>query len=457
MPIKVLFIFGTRPEAIKLCPVIRHMKSRSDDFDVRVCVTAQHREMLDQVLHAFDVTPDQDLDIMRSGQTLSQSTSRIIAALEPILAEEKPGIALVQGDTTTTFCGALAAFYAKIPVGHVEAGLRTGDPHEPFPEEMNRVLTGRIATFHFAATEGAAQNLYREGVDPAAVTITGNTGIDAVLHVKQGLDAGSLVGLNGFRQDASKKLIVVTAHRRESFGNGFEQICAALVRLARRLTPRPVSIPSRCRLRTLDPAQAFCAAKCGAQSKPPARCWKHSRKRKGGFHHSWWLAEPWRQVGNLRTDCQSVQPDVSPAAPQTRLTRRSLHSAFSQTHDLTPLCRRYPTRGHQTLPDSGGIQEAPSLGKPVLVLREKTERPEAISAGTARLAGTSEHRIVEGAEQLLDDPHAYHTMARRHNPYGDGKASERIAGVLASGTNEPAGIRSGSLVPVETPRCASCS
>src|ERR1039457_3372398 len=213
MPIKLLLVFGTRPEAIKLCPVIRHTKSRPTDFDVKVCVSAQHREMLDQVLNAFGVTPDRDLGIMRPGQTLSESTSRIIAALEPILAEEKPDIVLVQGDTTTTFCGALAAFYVKIPVGHVEAGLRTGDPHEPFPEEMNRVLTGRIATFHFAATEGAAQNLYREGVDPAAVTITGNTGIDAVLHVKQALDAGKLVGLNGFHSDTSRKLIVVKIGR----------------------------------------------------------------------------------------------------------------------------------------------------------------------------------------------------------------------------------------------------
>jgi len=234
MSIKVLFIFGTRPEAIKLCPVIRHMKSRPDDFEVRVCVTAQHREMLDQVLNAFEVVPDHDLDLMRPGQTLFQSTARIMAALEPVLAEEQPDIALVQGDTTTTFCGALAGFYANTPVGHVEAGLRTGDPRGPFPEEMNRVLTGRIATYHFAATQIAAQNLYREGVDPATVTVTGNTGIDAVLHVKEALDAGNLQGLSGFRPDDSKKLIVVTAHRRESFGNGFEQICAAILRLARR-------------------------------------------------------------------------------------------------------------------------------------------------------------------------------------------------------------------------------
>src|ERR1035437_3387158 len=387
MPIKVLFVFGTRPEAIKLCPVIRHMKSRPNDFEVRVCVTAQHREMLDQVLNAFEVTPDRDLDIMRPGQTLSQSTSRIIAALEPILAEEKPDTVLVQGDTTTTFCGALTAFYAKIPVGHVEAGLRTGDPHEPFPEEMNRVLTGRIATFHFAATEGAAQNLYCESVDPAAVTITGNTGIDAVLHVKQGLDAGRLAGLNGFRTDASKKLIVATAHRRESFGNGFDQICAALVRLARR--------------------------------------------------HDVEIVYPVHPNPNVRQTVNrhlGGQPNITLLDPMD----------YVPFVDL--MCRAY-----LLLTDSGGIQEeAPSLGKPVLVLRDKTERPEAVSAGTARLVGTDERRIVEEAEHLLDDPHAYQRMARRHNPYGDGKASERIADVLAGGTVELARIQPEDLVPVET-------
>jgi UDP-N-acetylglucosamine 2-epimerase (non-hydrolysing) len=368
MPIKTLFVFGTRPEAIKLCPVIRHMKSRPDDFDVRVCVTAQHREMLDQVLHAFDVTPDRDLDIMRPGQTLSHSTSRIIAALEPILAEEKPDIVLVQGDTTTTFCGALAAFYAKIPVGHIEAGLRTGDPHEPFPEEMNRVLTGRIAAFHFAATEGAAQNLYCEGVDPATVTVTGNTGIDAVLHVKQALNGGKLVGLSGFRPDASKKLIVVTAHRRESFGNGFDQICAALVRLARR-----------------DDVE---------------------------------IVYPVHPNPNVR---QTVNRHL---AGQPNIT---LLDPMDYVPFVDLMCRAY-----LLLTDSGGIQEeAPSLGKPVLVLREKTERPEAISAGTARLVGTDERRIVDEVERLLDDPRVYCCTARRHNLYGDGSASQMIAGFLA--------------------------
>ena len=368
MSIKILFIFGTRPEAIKLCPVIQHMKSRPDDFDVRACVTGQHREMLDQVLGAFGVIPDHDLDIMRPGQTLSQSTSRIIAALEPILAEEKPDAVLVQGDTTTTFCGALAAFYAKIPVGHVEAGLRTGDPLQPFPEEINRVLTGRIATFHFAATQGAADNLYREGVDPAMVTITGNTGIDAVLHVKQALDAGKLVGLNGFRLDASKKLIVVTAHRRESFGAGFDQICAALARLARR-----------------DDVE---------------------------------IVYPVHPNPNVRS---AVNRHLA-GRPNIKLLDPMDYVAF------VDLMRR----AYLLLTDSGGIQEeAPSLGKPVLVLRDKTERPEAVSAGTARLVGANEDRIVEAVQHLLDDAHAYRQMARLHNPYGDGKASGTIAAFLA--------------------------
>jgi UDP-N-acetylglucosamine 2-epimerase (non-hydrolysing) len=384
--IQSLFIFGTRPEAIKLCPVIRHMKSRPDDFDVRVCVTAQHREMLDQVLRAFDVTPDRDLDIMRSGQTLSQSTSRIIAALEPILVEEKPDIVLVQGDTTTTFCGALAAFYAKIPVGHIEAGLRTGDPRQPFPEEMNRVLTGKLASLHFPATEGAAQNLYREGVDPAAVIVTGNTGIDAVLHVKQALEAGKLVGLNGFHTDASKKLIVVTAHRRESFGAGFEGICAALARLARR-----------------DDVE---------------------------------IVYP-------------VHPNPNVQAAVNRHLAGQPNITLLDPMDYVPFVDLM-RRADLLLTDSGGIQEeAPSLGKPVLVLRDKTERPEAVSAGTALLVGTSARKIGDEVERLLDDPDAYQKMARRHNPYGDGKASARIADVLAGAAAEFGSIRVEGIVPVQ--------
>jgi UDP-N-acetylglucosamine 2-epimerase (non-hydrolysing) len=370
MPIKTLFLFGTRPEAIKLCPVVRHMKGRPDDFDVRVCVTGQHREMLDQVLDVFEVEPDRDLDIMRPGQSLYQSTSRIIGALEAVLADERPDIALVQGDTTTTFCGALAAFYAKVPVGHVEAGLRTNNIYRPFPEEMNRRLTGSLATLHFAATEEAAQNLYREGVEAASIAVTGNTGIDAVLHVKEALETGKLVGLSGFHPNSSKKLIVVTAHRRESFGEGFDHICAALLRLAHR-----------------DDVE---------------------------------IVYPVHPNPNVRATVNrhlADQPNITLMDPLE----------YVPFVDLMQI-------SYFLLSDSGGIQEeAPSLGKPVLVLRENTERPEAVHAGTAKLVGTDERRIVEEAERLLDDPLAYQRMARGHSPYGDGRASQKIADFLVRG------------------------
>jgi UDP-N-acetylglucosamine 2-epimerase (non-hydrolysing) len=316
---------------------------------------------------------------MRPGQTLYQSTSRIIGALEPIFAEQRPNIALVQGDTTTTFCGALAAFYAKIPVGHVEAGLRTGDPYEPFPEEINRILTGRIATLHFAATEGAAQNLYREGVDPSTVTVTGNTGIDAVLYIKHSLEIGKLVGFSGFCPDASKKLIIVTAHRRESFGDGFDQICAAILCLARR---NDVEI-----IYPVHPNPNV------------------------------------RQTANRHL---GSQPNITLVDP------------IDYVPFVDLMCRAY-----LLLTDSGGIQEeAPSLGKPVLVLRDKTERPEAVAAGTSRLVGTSKSRIVEEVVHLLDDQLAYQRMARRHNPYGNGHASDMIASILIKYLTRPNGTMS---------------
>jgi UDP-N-acetylglucosamine 2-epimerase (non-hydrolysing) len=225
---KILFVFGTRPEAIKLAPVILHLRGRPGLFQVRVCVTAQHRGLLDQVLEAFRIEPDHDLNLMLPGQTLFQSTSRIIGGLEPVFTAEQPDMVLVQGDTTTTFCGALAAFYQRVPVGHVEAGLRTGDLFQPFPEEANRVLTTRLASLHFAATQWAADNLAREGVDPAGIVVTGNSGIDAVLYVVRELEAGRLQGLDWEGLNAGRKLIVVTAHRRESFGEGMERICSVL-------------------------------------------------------------------------------------------------------------------------------------------------------------------------------------------------------------------------------------
>ena len=331
--------------------------------------------MLDQVLSAFGVTPDYDLNIMRPGQTLYESTARIIGSLAPVIEKDRPDVVLVQGDTTTTFCGGLAAFYARTPVAHIEAGLRTGDPHQPFPEEMNRVLVGRLASFHFAATEGAARNLYREGVDASTVTVTGNTGIDAVLYVKQALETGALGGAGPVRVNPSRKLLVVTAHRRESFGEGFERICSALARLARR-----------------DDVE---------------------------------IVYP-------------VHPNPNVRAVVNRRLLGQPNITLIEPLDYVPFVDLM-RQAYLLLTDSGGIQEeAPSLGKPVLVMRENTERPEAVAAGTARLTGADEARIVEEAERLLDDPQAYDLMARQHNPYGDGRASERIADVLAGLSRKPA-------------------
>jgi UDP-N-acetylglucosamine 2-epimerase (non-hydrolysing) len=355
--LKVLFVFGTRPEAIKLAPVVRCLK---DDvrFEARVAVTAQHREMLDQVLQAFSIAPDYDLNVMQPGQTLAQSASRILAALEPVLDEERPDCVIVQGDTTTTFCGALAAFYKTIPVAHVEAGLRTGDMRQPFPEEMNRVLTSRLATLHFAATEGAAANLRREGVDEENIFVTGNTGIDAVLAVRDSLPAVEAAG---------KKVILVTAHRRESFGPGFVNICRALRRLAERGDVEIVY---------------------PVHPNPKVREVVHAELR---------------EVANIRL----IEPlEYVAFVDQMR-------------------------RAHILLTDSGGVQEeGPSLAKPVLVMREKTERPEAVEAGTALLVGTDEERIVAETARLLDDPEEYARRARIHNPYGDGHASARIRDAL---------------------------
>lgn len=365
---KILFVFGTRPEAIKLCPVVLHLRSRPE-FAVRVCVTAQHRSLLDRVLEAFDVQPDHDLDAMRPGQTLSQCTARIVAGLEPVMAAERPDMVLVQGDTSTTLCGAVSAFYHGIPVGHVEAGLRTGDLRQPFPEEMNRVLTGRLAALHFAATRQAAANLHAEGIPDSRITVTGNTGIDAVLYVRDRLEDGSLRGGDWPQLDSRKRLIVVTAHRRESFGAGFERICAALAELAK------------------------------------------------------------------RPDVQIVYP-VHPNPNVRGPVERHL-GAVANISLVDPL--DYVTfvdlmrRACLLITDSGGIQEeAPSLGKPVLVMREKTERPEAVKAGTARLVGTDVRRIVTEGVRLLDDPKEYRRMARVHNPYGDGRASRRISDVMLS-------------------------
>jgi UDP-N-acetylglucosamine 2-epimerase (non-hydrolysing) len=359
-----LFVFGTRPEAIKLSPVILHMQARADVFDVRTAVTAQHREMLDQVLAAFQITPDYDLNLMAPGQTLPQVSARILAALEPVMREAAPDIVYVQGDTTSTFFGALAAFYAGIPVGHIEAGLRTGDMQQPFPEEMNRVLTGRLATLHLAATSGARDNLLREGISPQAIEVTGNSGIDAVLAVKTRLEANELAGGEWSFLNPAKKLVLVTAHRRESFGEGMESICRAIRRIAER-GDSEVVFPVHRNPNVRGPVNRILDGVAGVH-----------------------LIEPLDYV------------------PFVDLMRRAC----------------------LLLTDSGGVQEeGPSLGKPVLVMREKTERPEAVEVGTVILVGTDEERIVAEVSRLLDSPDARESMSRVHNPYGDGHASERIA------------------------------
>jgi UDP-N-acetylglucosamine 2-epimerase (non-hydrolysing) len=362
----VLFIFGTRPEAIKLCPLLLKLRSFPGLYAPKVCVTGQHRGMLDQVLAAFAVTPDYDLNVMTPGQTLFQSTARMIQALEQPFAESKPDLAVVQGDTTTTLCGALAAFYSGVPVAHVEAGLRTGDLRQPFPEELNRVLTARMTALHFAATSAAADNLRREGISEN-VWVTGNTGIDAVLAIRDRLERGQLAAPDAGYDRPGKRLILVTAHRRESFGEGFERICQALAKIAGRNDVHVVY---------------------PVHPNPNVQTIVNGRLR---GHPNITLTEPMDYV------------------PFVDLMRRS----------------------YLLLTDSGGIQEeGPSLGKPVLVLREKTERPEAVEAGTVKLVGTDMDRIVRETTNLLDCPDEYSRRSRIHNPYGDGHASERIEAAL---------------------------
>lgn len=340
-----------------------------DELDVRVCVTAQHRELLDGVLATFGVTPDTDLDIMRPGQTPSEACGRMLAALDGMLASTQPDFAIVQGDTVTTFAGALACFYRRIPVGHVEAGLRTWDLSRPFPEEANRVLTSRIASLHFAPTEWAAANLRAEGVPEAAISVTGNTGIDAVLYVRDRLESGALDGINLPGLDPARKLILVTAHRRESFGEGFERICTAIARLAERVDVQLVY---------------------PVHPNPNVRGPVHERL---GGRANVLLVEPLDYV------------------PFVDLMRRAW----------------------LILTDSGGIQEeAPSLGKPVLVMRQTTERPEGISAGTVKLVGTDVESVVYEATRLLEDSTAHKRASAVHNPYGNGRASRLISELTVS-------------------------
>jgi UDP-N-acetylglucosamine 2-epimerase (non-hydrolysing) len=367
MTIKVLSIFGTRPEAIKMAPLVKAL-ANADSIEAKVCVTAQHREMLDQVLDLFDIVPDYDLNIMKPGQSLYDVTTNILLGLKPILEEFKPDLVLVHGDTSTTLSASLAAFYQQIPVGHVEAGLRTGNLSSPWPEEGNRKLTGAITKLHFAPTETSKQNLMNEATNEADILITGNTVIDALLQVvdKVQTDESLIADLAAkFPQlDENKKLILVTGHRRESFGGGFERICEALAEIATNHPEAQVLYPMHLNPNVREPVNRLL-------------------KNVDNVH----LIEP-----------QEYLPFVYLMNKATIIVT-----------------------------DSGGVQEeAPSLGKPVLVMRDTTERPEAVDAGTVKLVGTDTNRIVSAVHELLTNPAEYQKMSRAHNPYGDGKACERI-------------------------------
>lgn len=370
---KILSVVGTRPEAIKMAPLIRALDS-DDRFSSSLCVTAQHRQMLDQVLQLFDLTPDFDLDIMKPGQNLSDITAAILGGIGAVFARLRPDLVLVHGDTTTTFATTLAAYYHKIPVGHVEAGLRTGNLHSPWPEEANRKLTGALAAYHFAPTLTARQNLLREGVNPPSIHVTGNTVVDALLHVSDRIGRDAELESRMQEQfdflDAEKKLILVTGHRRESFGDGFERICRALLKTVEDFPEVELLYPVH-----LNP--------------------------------------------NVRE-------------PVNRLLGGVDRIHLIEPVDYLPFVWLM-NRANLILTDSGGIQEeAPSLGKPVLVMRETTERPEAVEAGTVKLVGTDIDLILKEITSLLRDADAYREMSVAHNPYGDGKACERIVRALSA-------------------------
>jgi UDP-N-acetylglucosamine 2-epimerase (non-hydrolysing) len=371
---KILIVFGTRPEAIKMAPLIKALQAETS-LETKVCVTAQHREMLDQVLDVFDITPEYDLNIMKPGQDLYDVTANVLLGMKKILLEYSPDLVLVHGDTTTTLGAALAAFYQKIAVGHIEAGLRTGDIYSPWPEEANRQLTSRITTHYFAPTQTSKNNLLKENIDGGKILVTGNTVIDALFLALERIDKESarrekvIAGISkDYTIDREKRIILVTGHRRENFGAGFVNICDAL-----------------------------------------------------------------RRIADTNPDIDIVYPVH--LNPNVQEPVNALLGRISNIYLITPM--EYEpfiylmNQAYFIITDSGGIQEeAPSLGKPVLVMRDTTERPEAVEAGTVKLVGTDPDRIVEESQKLLDDKVFYEEMSKAHNPYGDGKASPRIVNYI---------------------------
>jgi UDP-N-acetylglucosamine 2-epimerase (non-hydrolysing) len=369
---KILTVFGTRPEAIKMAPLV-HALFNDKRFDSKVCVTGQHREMLDQVLELYEIQPEYDLNIMKTCQSLPEVTSRILLGITPILKEFMPDVVLVHGDTATTFATSLAAYYEQIAVGHVEAGLRTGDIYSPWPEEGNRKLTGALARYHFAPTKTSRDNLLAENYEDSNIHVTGNTVIDALMLTKDKFKSSARIEHSLSEKfsfiDDNKKLILVTGHRRENFGDGFERICKALVEVAQLHVDVQVIFPVHLNPKVQEPVNRLLSG-----------------------------------IDNIKL-----------INPQQYLPFVYLMS-----------------KANIILTDSGGIQEeAPSLGKPVLVMRDKTERPEAIDAGTVLLIGTNEQDIVDNVTRLLTDQKVYNKMSNAHNPYGDGKACSRICDVLA--------------------------
>ncbi|MDD9179622.1 MULTISPECIES: non-hydrolyzing UDP-N-acetylglucosamine 2-epimerase [Aliivibrio] len=369
---RILTVFGTRPEAIKMAPLV-HALANDERFEAKVCVTAQHREMLDQVLELFEITPDYDLDLMKEGQTLNDITARILLEIKPVLQEFKPDVVLVHGDTATTFATSLAAYYEQIDVGHVEAGLRTGNIYSPWPEEANRRLTGVLTRYHFAPTETSEQNLIKENFNSQSVSVTGNTVIDALLMVKKKIDNNTDLKRELASQfpflNSTKKLILVTGHRRESFGGGFERICEALAITAKQHPNVQILYPMH-----LNPN----------------------------------VREPVNRILSHIENIYLIEPQQ--------------YLPFIYLMDRSDII----------LTDSGGIQEeAPSLGKPVLVMRDTTERPEAVAAGTVSLVGTDVEKIVKALDTLLMNEDEYKKMSFAHNPYGDGQACLRILNELA--------------------------
>ncbi len=377
--IKVMLIFGTRPEAIKMAPLVKAFQAREKEFLPIVCVTGQHREMLDQVLEIFGIVPDYDLNIMKSGQDLYDVSSKVLLGLRDVLTKAKPDVVLVHGDTTTSSMAALAAFYQQIPVGHIEAGLRTNDIYSPWPEEMNRQITGRIATYHYAPTEGSLSNLVKENVDYKQILVTGNTVIDALQWVLNKIHSESVLakelaqkisdaGYEISRVSADREMVLITGHRRENFGDGFLSICRAIKSLAEKYSNVDFVYPMH-----LNP--------------------------------------------NVRKPIKEVFGENLAKGSNVFFIEPLEYLQFVYMME----------KSYIILTDSGGIQEeAPSLGKPVLVMRDTTERPEAVEAGTVKLVGTDYDTIVEEVSRLLDDKNSYDSMSRAVNPYGDGFACERI-------------------------------